>query len=463
MKKLLLVCSFAYLSLSGFAQYTTTNVITGLAYPTVFDIAPDGRYFITLKGGYNGVPEDDGAVVVYNANGTFQNTLWNFTDSTETYFERGILGIEVDPNFATNNYVYVFYNHLSPAQIRVVRFTETNGVGSNPVIILNITDPYSAGNHTGGNIHFGPDGKLYVSIGDRATQATAQNLSLPFGKYLRINADGTIPTDNPFYDDGITSVGNDDRIWSRGHRNSFDFCFSTINDSLYASENGLNTWDEVNMIHKGANYGWNTCEGFYLQGSTTNLCTNPSFTAPLDDWGAPLPAVTGIMIYDHALIPALQGHMLVADNDLGDITDFTLGNSPANDLVTARTTMPMNLTSLTDLELGPEGCVYSLEGGYTTNGKIKKTCPNGMGVSVVDPSQWIGIYPNPAETNAMLVFSENFIGGRYEVRDIEGRMIFNNTIATSQINVDLESVQSGMYFVKAIKETQTLVVKLVVN
>jgi len=462
MKKLLLICLLVYASLSGFTQYTNTNVITGLYYPTVFTFAPDGRYFISLKGGYTGSAVN-AKIVVYNANATLQATLWDFTDSTEIYFERGVLGVELDPDFANNNYVYVFYNHLSPAQIRVVRFTETNGVGSNPTIILNITDPFSAGNHTGGNIHFGPDGKLYITIGDRATQANSQDLTNPFGKMLRINADGSIPSDNPFYDDGNVSAGNDDRIWSYGHRNSFDFTFSTINDSLYGSENGLNTWDEVNMIHKGANYGWPTCEGFYLQGSTSNPCTNPAYTAPLDDWGAPLPAVTGIMVYDHALIPALQGHLLVADNDAGDITDFTLGNSPANDIVTARTLMPINLTSLTDLNLGPEGCIYSLEGGYTTNGKIKKTCPTGMGISVVDPSQWIGIYPNPADANAMLVFSENFIGGSYEVRDIEGRIIFSNTITTTQNQVDLESVQSGMYFVKAVKDNQSLVVKLVVN
>lgn len=461
MKKLVLSAFLALNVCLGFSQYTTTNIITGLYYPTVFTIAPDGRYFISYKGGYTATT--DARIVVYNANATFQATMWDFTDSTEVYFERGVLGVELDPDFSNNNYVYVFYNHLSPSKIRVVRFTETNGVGSNPTIILDINDPHTAGNHTGGNIHFGPDGKLYITIGDRATQANSQMLTNPFGKILRINADGTIPTDNPFYDDGNVSSGNDDRIWAYGLRNTFDFTFSTVNDSLYASENGLNTWDEVNMIMKGANYGWNTCEGFYLQGSTSSPCTNPAFTLPLDDWGAPLPAVTGIMVYDHTLIPALQGHLLVADNDQGDITDFTLGNSPFNDTVIARSLMPINLTSLTDLNLGPEGCIYSLEGGYTTNGKIKKTCPTGMGVNAEDPTQWIGIFPNPAYETATLTFSENFIGGNFEVRDIEGRLVMNNSITSSKVAVNMEAVESGMYFVKAINGSQTLVVKLGVN
>src|SRR5690606_10515021 len=120
--------------------------------------------------------------------------------------------------------------------------------GSNPQVIFDLEDTHIAGNHTGGNIHFGPDGKLYIAIGDRAVQPNSQDLTNnAFGKILRINADGTIPTDNPFYDDGDPVIGFDDRIWSYGHRNQFDFTFSTVNDSLYSSENGLNTWDEVNM------------------------------------------------------------------------------------------------------------------------------------------------------------------------------------------------------------------------
>ena len=239
MKKLYAVLGSVFAMSAAMAQYTTTNIVNGLDYPVCLDIASDGRYFVSLKGGGND-PAVNAAIDVYNANGSFQARLWDFTDSTEVYFERGVLGVELDPDFDNNHFVYVFYNHnITSSRIRVVRLTETNGVGSNPQIIFDINDPHSAGNHTGGNVHFGPDGKMYISIGDRAIQSNSQDVTNnPFGKTLRLNADGTIPTDNPLYDDGNPATGNDDRIWSYGHRNHFDFHLSTVNDSLYSSENG---------------------------------------------------------------------------------------------------------------------------------------------------------------------------------------------------------------------------------
>ena len=138
------------------AQLSGVNIITALPYPVCFTIAPDGRYFISLKGGSGFSAPDNAKVNVYNSNGSLQATLWDFTDSVETYFERGVLGVELDPDFNTNHYVYVFYNHASPAMIRVVRFTETNGVGSNPFVVFEVNDPSTEGNHTGGNIHFRP-------------------------------------------------------------------------------------------------------------------------------------------------------------------------------------------------------------------------------------------------------------------------------------------------------------------
>lgn len=462
MKKLLLASLLLIVAFTSKAQYTTSNVVTGLSYPTVFTIAPDGRYFVSLKGGYTD-PAVNAKIVVYNSNGTLQNTLWDFTDSSEIYFERGVLGVELDPDFNNNHYVYVFYNHyITNSRIRVVRITETNGVGSNATVILDIADPQTAGNHTGGNIHFGPDGKLYVSIGDRATQANSQNLAKPFGKFLRINSDGTIPTDNPFYDDGDVSTGNDDRIWSYGHRNSFDFTFSTANDSLYASENGLNTWDEVNMIHKGANYGWPTCEGYYLQNSTTNLCNVNGAIDPMEDWNAPLPAVTGIVYYDHTLMPEFSNHLLVADNDNGDITDFTLGNAPAYDMISSRTLVPVNLSSLTDLVVGSEGCIYALKGGYVAAGFITRICPTGMSVDDQTKASF-SVFPNPASGEISLGLSEELVNGNLTIKNLIGQTINTVTVNSTKMNIDVSSFETGVYFIVIENKGLVLTQKLIIE
>jgi len=380
MKKIILSIAVVFcIAISAKAQYTTTNYITGLSSPIAFAFLPDGRVVVTLKAG---------TIKIFNANGTAIGDFYNLSDSTFNDFERGLLGIEVDPDFATNHYIYAYYNHRYPnnssgsatQQLRVVRFTENNNVGTNPTIILNLTPGYAiAGNHVGGNVHFRPSEptKLYVSIGELAVQNNAQLLSNPYGKFLRINKDGSIPTDNPFYDDGNPAVGNDDRIWSYGLRNSFDFCFSPVNDSLYATENGANTWDELNIITRGKNYGWRTCEGDYVQGSTTTPCTTPGFTAPIETWAAPLPSITGVVFYTGCIMPALNNHLLVADNDNGRIYDCVLGNAPAYDVVTGRTQL-LDLDGLTTLRQGVDGYIYALNGGYAPNGKIYKIGPTTL-------------------------------------------------------------------------------------
>jgi len=169
---------------------------------------------------------------------------------------------------------------------------------------------------------------LYVTIGEIAVPANSQLLTNPFGKILRINKDGSVPGDNPYYDDGNPAIGNDDRIWEYGHRNAFDFTFSNINDSLYITENGQNNFDELNLGVKEKNYGWQTCEGNFLFGSTTNPCNVAGLTNPIWTWGAPVPSVTGVLHVNSPLFPELANHLLVADNNNGKIYDLTL-NAPA--------------------------------------------------------------------------------------------------------------------------------------
>ncbi|MEI7801008.1 MAG: PQQ-dependent sugar dehydrogenase [Bacteroidota bacterium] len=374
MKKLLLLFVVTLCAFSSFAQlpFTQTTVFSGLNMPVAFAIAPnDGRFFVTLKAGQ---------IMVYNSSGGSIGTFYNLADSVINNFERGLLGICFDPSYTTNHYVYAYYVHRWPnvstgnQALRVIRFTDNNNVGTNPTVILNIPVSNSIpGNHVGGNVHFrNGDGKLYVSIGELATPSNAQLKTNPFGKILRINKDGTIPTDNPFYDDGNPSILNDDRIWEYGHRNPFDFCFGA-NDSLYISENGENTQDEMNLGRKGGNYGWQTCEG-NLQYGNNNPCNTPGLINPLTVWTAPLNAVTGIIFYSSCMFPEYKNHVIVANNDVGEIWDVVMGNAPAYNTVTSKSLIT-DLTSsggLTTLQVGADGSIYAMNGGYTTNGGIFK-------------------------------------------------------------------------------------------
>lgn len=422
MKKVILIILLAAFAQSISAQNTVTTPVTGLSYPIAFDFMPGGKYIITLKGG---------VIALHNSSGSFSNNFYDLTDSTYSDFERGLLGIEVDPDFASNHFVYTYYVHrccissgqTGPQSLRVVRFTEAGGVGTSPRILLDVPVSNSIpGNHVAGNLRVRPsDGKLYVAIGDIGTPAYAQMLTNPFGKILRINTDGTIPTDNPFYDDGNPASGNDDRIWSYGHRNQFDLSFGS-NDSLYSSENGQSDWDEVNLITKGKNYGWPDCEANEVFG-TGNPCVSayPSHTAPIYTAGAPLPSFTGIMLYtDTAAGSALNNHLLVADYMQGSITSLAL--DPTLSTVTG-SSLFYDLETLTTLMQGPDGCIYAMKGGYVTDGNISRICPGELGdASITSSRTMLTAFPNPGSGTINVIWSTQSRGTtRLTLHDVTGR------------------------------------------
>ena len=483
MKKIILILSILFFSVVTFkttaqtlpAGYVKTTMVTGLAYPVAFDFTPDGRYLITLKGGNAAGACANGKIMTYSSAGTLLSTFYDLTDSVNCDFERGLLGICIDPNFTTNHYVYAYYVHkwLTANSLRVIRFTEVANVGTSPTVILNIDlNPYTvAGNHVGGNVHFRPSdpNRLYVSIGDLAFHQGdsvlnyANKLNKPFGKNLRINSDGTIPTSNPYYDDGDPATGNDDRIWTWGHRNPFDFCFSPVSDSMYTSENGWNAYDEINLVVKGKNYGWSACEGNYIVttgGATTTPCANANYVNPITTWSAPLGGITGIVYYSGSVMPEFDNHLLVADNDYGRVYDLTLGNAPAYNTVTSNV-LWADLTStggLTTMKEGSDGCIYAMKGGYTTSGQIYRIChtPTGV-VSNETVANVIGQnYPNPTTGSTQIDYTVSQTSTvSIELYDVTGRKIrtilnaTGITAGTHTVEIfDLEKFAAGSYFYK---------------
>src|SRR5882724_6457573 len=260
------------------AGFTEVPVATGLSSPTAMEIAPDGRVFVCLQGGQLRVIK----------NGALLATPF-LTLTPDSSGERGLLGIAFDPNFQTNNFIYVYYTvTTTPRHNRVSRFT-ANGdvvVPGSEVMILDLDNLSSATNHNGGAIHFGPDGKLYVAVGENANGANSQTLTNRLGKMLRINADGTIPTDNPFY--GVAS-GDNRAIWALGLRNPFTFGFQPGTGRMFINDVGQSAWEEINDGIAGSNYGWPTCEG---------ACSpaNSSFRDPLFQYGHGTSPTTGCAI-----------------------------------------------------------------------------------------------------------------------------------------------------------------------
>jgi glucose/arabinose dehydrogenase len=235
---------------SGFAE---TQIATGFASPTAMTIAPDGRIFVAEQAGQLRVIRD----------GALLPTPF-VTLPTEAVQERGFGGVVLDPNFAQNGYIYVYYTALTPdIHNRVSRYTADpanpdRALAGSEQVLFEIDGFNGAGYHQGGAIHFGPDGMLYVAVGDHGSTTRAQSLSYLFGKVLRINPNGSIPTDNPFYNQ---ASGNKRAIWALGLRNPFTFAFQPGTGTMYINDVGQNLWEEINEGAAGANYGWPTAEG----------------------------------------------------------------------------------------------------------------------------------------------------------------------------------------------------------
>ena len=277
---------------SGFAD----QAFTTLGSPTAIAFTPDPDvHLIALQ--------QSGQAQVYHLDGTLVTQAVDVSSEICAQWERGLLGIAIDPDFNNNHFVYLFANFGgcdSNNDGRVVRYTVNNDMtfGSRVTIIDNI--PSLAGNHNGGDIHFGKDGKLYISVGDGGTGGgAAPDKSTLGGKILRINPDGTPPSDNPFFSeggsqrcgdaDGDTGSGTCQEIYAYGLRNPFRIAMdpNAAGTRFFINDVGQSTWEEIDENVSGANYGWNVREGPCPNGQacTPNLPTGGGYTDPIHWYG----------------------------------------------------------------------------------------------------------------------------------------------------------------------------------
>jgi len=242
-------------SASTVPQGFTDSLVAEVPNPTAMAIAPDGRLFVTQKGNNNGI----GRVRVIKKGHLLSKPFLYVTTDTSDF--RGLLGVTLDSNFSTNHYVYIFYTATSPTvHNRVSRYT-ANGdvaVASSQKVILDLPALSNTGGHYGGSLRFGSDGKLYVGVGDDTTPADAQSLDTVNGKILRINRNGTIPADNPFFN---STSGARRAIWALGLRQPYSLDLLSGTSKMYVNDVGEDTWEEIDKVTRGANYGWPIHEG----------------------------------------------------------------------------------------------------------------------------------------------------------------------------------------------------------
>lgn len=298
-------------------------VVGGLQAPTSFAFLPSGEILVAQRGGavrlvQGGVLQADPLLTV----------------ATRTDFERGLLGLVVDPAFAQNRWVYLYYTTADAAPVnRVVRFSlAANWSVQGPFTILD-NIPSTTGLHNAGAMAFGPDGKLYVAVGDNNELDKAQSLGTLAGKVLRINPDGTIPGDNPFAGTG----GARAEIWHYGLRNPFRFTI-TSTGRMFIGDVGQASYEEIDVAEatqKGLNFGWPCREGRH-EGLVTDAACEATALDPIHEYphagGTPgaasitVGAVSGSGVYP----PAYSGVLFFADFVRGFIDTLAYAGGSAS-------------------------------------------------------------------------------------------------------------------------------------
>jgi glucose/arabinose dehydrogenase len=226
----------------------TESFLAGAEFPVSLAFAPDGRLFYSEL--------HTGKIRVVQNGTLLRDPFYKFAVAGQP--ETGLLGLALDPDFAHNHYLYVFYTSVADGSAEsggssgpneVVRLTDVGNKGTELTPIMHLP---SGAIHNGGTLRFGPDGKLYVTLGDNDQGTNAQDLNTLAGKMLRVNSDGSIPDDNPF----VGQSGKQPAIWAYGLRNAYSFAFHPVGHTLLATENGPGDNDELDVIARGANYGW---------------------------------------------------------------------------------------------------------------------------------------------------------------------------------------------------------------
>jgi glucose/arabinose dehydrogenase len=278
------------------------NEGTAITMLTSMVFAPDGRLFFNEK--------NTGAIRIMTPEQKILDNPFASVDDLYASWEQGMLGLAVDPEFNINHHIYVYYTAVVDIENgnggkvinRVLRFTDNNNTGTDPTVIMD-NIPASHGYHSGGAMAFGPDGKLYITVGDATEHIFAQDPSILIGKVLRINKDGTIPQDNPY---------PNSPVYTMGHRNMYGIAFDDDGTGL-VTENGDVRYDEINLIAKGGNYGFPTSQPANLPPERAN----DSSIKPLRSYWDTI-APTQMIYYEGDAVPELKG-MFLFGSFTGDI------------------------------------------------------------------------------------------------------------------------------------------------
>ena len=441
MKKILQLCFLLFATASFSQTVGLQTFASGFSSPVAIVNAGDERLFVVQRGGL---------IRIVNANGTINATPFlSLSSLIVAGGERGLLGLAFHPDYETNGRFYVNYTRSGDGATVIAKYTvsDSDPNVANPAsaeILLTIAQPFP--NHNGGSLNFGPDGYLYIGMGDGGSGGDpndyGQNLNSLLGKMLRIDVDGetgyAIPADNPY-----VGIAGEDEIWAVGVRNPWKFSFDRQTGDLWIADVGQSEIEEINKAaytEAGLNYGWRCYEG-NVAFNITGCGGSSNYTFPIAQYTHAATggcSLTGGYVYRGTTYPELQNKYVFADYCNNKIGYIDVNGGPI--------TWTANAFS---------GNVVSF--GEDVNGELYWVgISNGVISRVIDTSlstndfqlNGLSLSPNPA-SNSFTIRNANLLNlNELSIYDSMGKRVANQTMDGLELtNVSIDNLTPGLYFV----------------
>lgn len=435
--KLLFLLGLCCLNISA-QTINLQSFATGFSSPVEITCAPnDTRLFVV---------QQSGLIRILNPNGTINTTPFlTLTSSTIlSGGERGLLGLAFHPNYATNGYFYVNYTRAGDGATVIARYSVSADPNiadaSSGTVLLTVAQPFS--NHNGGSIKFGPDGYLYIGMGDGGSGGDpgnrAQNINENLGKMLRIDVNSAspygIPATNPY-----VGISGNDEIWAIGLRNPWKFSFNRLNGDLWIADVGQNAIEEINKVstpatNTGLNFGWRCYEGnvpydnsgcpsysatyapiaVYVHG-TTNRCS-----------------ITGGYFYTGSTYPNFANKYFFADYCTGEI-----GWVSSDGTITWNYNGPNLITTFGE---DTNGELYVAMGGT-----IYKMIDASLSVNDFG-NKGLQLYPNPVQNELVVKNENNLLLRAVTITDLTGKVVLTQGLdVLAENRISVASLSKGIY------------------